>query len=358
MNRLIGMCAIVMVCSVLMGCIEEESRTDLNGSTFTGVIPCADCEGIAYRLSLKKDQRFETSSVYIGKSNQAFTERGNWTVKGDSLLVLNPSEESPRQFKIKNNQLIMLDREGNEVSGSLAKMYVLGEADSLGTDRRWEERRKQGIDFRAVGNEPSWSLDIDFDKMMTFKTLNGDSILTPIPQMQQDTTTKARVWNARVESGSLQVEMYPTGCVDDMSGEVFGYRVSVNYGDQSYSGCGNFINNTYKLNDFWSLYKLNRSEIIDDETSQGGRELPTLQFNLAENKVYGNTGCNQLNGTIALQDSSLSFSKMVTTKRACLGDLESRFLDALQKVEGYSIANAQLLLINQKDTLMVFRRAE
>lgn len=334
---------------------QSKMPADLPGSTYTGVIPCADCEGIAYRLTLKNDNRFETSSVYIGKSNRVFTERGNWDVNGDSLLVLNPSEEEPRRFKMKNNQLMMLDREGNQVSGSLAKMYVLSEADSSATDHRWEKRRKQGIDFRAAGNEPSWSLDIDFDKMMTFKTLNGDSIAAPVPQMQPGTANKARSWNAEVESGSLQVELFPTGCVDDMSGEVFTHHVNVAHAGRTYSGCGNFINNTFKLNDFWRLQSISGSEVSVKKHPQ---EIPSLQFDVAGKKVFGSTGCNRLNGSMTLQDSSLSFSKMATTRRACPGDMESRFLGALQEVDRYAIINAELLLMSQSDTLMVLRRAE
>jgi heat shock protein HslJ len=301
------------------------------------------------------DNRFETSSVYIGKSNRAFTERGNWSVKNDSIVILNKSEENARQFKVKKNRLVMLNQQGEEVTGSLAQMYVLLRADSSTVDQRWEEWREQGIDFHAADNEPSWSLNIDFDKMMTFKTLNGDSITTPVPQMQADTATKARVWNAEVESGSLVVELYPSGCLDDMSGEVFNYRVNVSHGDKTYTGCGSYINSTYKLNDFWQLQTLNGSELNHQQPAQ---DTPSLQFDVANKKVYGSTGCNRLNGTVVVKKDRLLFSKMATTKRACPGNMESRFLSALQKVQRYAIANAELLMMSETDTLMVFRRAE
>ena len=356
MRNLFGTVFIVLIMIIAAGCTDEAATTEnMEGATYTGVIPCADCEGIAYKLSIKKDNRFRTSSVYIGKSNRAFTERGTWKMQGDSLLILNESEETPRQFKIKNNQLIMLDQQGKEISGSLSQMYTLTQADSTATDKRWEEQRKQGVDFRAAGNEPSWSLDIDFDNMMTFSSLNGDSMSTPVPQMKQDTTTKARVWETEVESGSMRVEISPTGCVDDMSGEVFNYHVNVVREDTSFSGCGNFINPKYKLNDFWTLKSIKSTE-INSQNSE--RKIPALQFNLPEEKVYGNTGCNQLNGSISLEDSSLSFTKIVTTKMACPGDTESRFMEALQQVEHYTIANARLLLMNKQDTLLTFERAE
>ena len=36
---------------------------------------------------------------------------------------------------------------------------------------RMQEKMKEGIDFYALGGEPSWSLDIDFDKFMRFRSL-------------------------------------------------------------------------------------------------------------------------------------------------------------------------------------------
>jgi len=138
-----------------------------------------------------------------------------------------------------------------------------------------------------------------------------------------------------------------------MSGEVFNYHVSVHYGDKTYNGCGTFINERYKLNDFWELNNLNGSELGPRATAG---HIPALQFDLTNNKVFGNTGCNRLNGTVDIENSSMSLSKMATTRKACPGDLESRFLNALQKVDRYTIA--RLLLMNQTDTLMVFKRAE
>jgi heat shock protein HslJ len=194
--------------------------------------------------------------------------------------------------------------------------------------------------------------------MMAFNTLDSDSIAAPVPEMQLDSATGARRWDAEVETGSLEVEVFPTGCVDDMSGEVFNYMVHVAHKNKSYSGCGNFINTTYKLNDFWQLHAINGSEIMPQE-EENAQEIPSLHFDVAENKVSGSTGCNRLNGSFTLKDNRLLFSKeMATTRRACQGDMESRFLSALQKVARYEITNAELSLIGESDTLMVFRREE
>lgn len=346
----------LFILTLLAGCVDEQSLNvhTLTGTSYTGVLPCADCEGIAYKLTFKEDRRFEATSVYIGKSNRSFTERGQWSLQGDSLLILDKSEEDARQFKINNGQLIMLDRQGTEVSGSLSKMYVLDESDAEQTDGRWEKLKKRGIDFRAAGNEPFWGLEINFGKMIAFHTLDGDSVSALIPKMEQDSASKARRWRTTVDSDSLIVAIYPTGCVDNMSGEVFNYLVKVTYADREYSGCGSFINDVFKLNDFWELEMLAGDEV----TEQTKGKVPALQFDIAANKVYGNTGCNQLSGTISAQDHSFIFSQILTTKMACPGSLEPEFLEALQKVSSYSIVNAKLLLIGRQDTLMRFHRAQ
>lgn len=348
---------LLLAAVLLTGCIDKEAPTkeSMAGTTYTGVIPCADCSGIAYKLTLNEDKRYETRSVYIGKSNRPFIEHGDWNMQGDSMIVLDKSGENARQFKIKNDQLIMLDAQGKEVTGSLAKMYVLSEPDTSKTGDRWQQRRSRGVDFRAAGNEPSWNLDIDFDKMIAFKIMSGDSVSSPVPQMQKDSELGARVFELKSESGPVKVQLYPTGCVDDMSGEVFDYGVNVDYGGETYRGCGNFINEEYELNDFWSLQSLNGTPVDSLEIT---RDTPALYFDVAGQRISGNAGCNRLNGSMTLQDSSLSFSKVAVTKMACPGDLENRFLDAFNRVDSYDITNAELSLLNGTDTLMTFHRAE
>ena len=82
------------------------------------------------------------------------------------------------------------------------------------------------VNFKATGNEPFWSLEIDFDQQMRFRDLNGLELATPVPEAsypQENVTT----WNATTEQGELSVTVTRERCQDTMSDDTFDYRVQV-----------------------------------------------------------------------------------------------------------------------------------
>lgn len=336
---------------------NSQEQVALEGSKYQGIIPCADCPGIALTVSLQDDGQFKTSSMYIGESSRKFIEKGLWEVKDDTLLVLNGDSETPRLFDINSSSLTMLQADGKAVTGQLATHFILHKADSTKIDKNiWQDERDKGIDFHATGNEPFWAVSIDFEGSMLFQTMEGDTVEVPVPEMKADEQSKARVFKAKAESDSIVVSLFPVGCVDSMSGWVFDYFVRAKIGDKQYEGCGDFINPDYNINEIWALYSLNGNKIEKENIKF---TLPYLQFSVAKQKVYGNTGCNLLSGSFSIQDSSISFSKMATTKRACMDEnLEQPFLKALNAVNNFELANGELIFLNQSDTLMVFRKAE
>ena len=69
--------------------------------------------------------------------------------------------------------------------------------------------------------------------------------------------------------------------------------------------------------------------------------------NASPMKVYGSTGCNRLNGTvISSSNNSVKFSPLATTRMACPGDNESRFLDAINRTDNWKVAGNQLMIYN------------
>ncbi len=114
--------------------VGDSSRTSLdwNGS-YSGITPCASCEGINTVLTLKLDNTyvFETSYLGEGEAGQrpkVFTEAGafKWNGAGNTISLMgDASSQSPKQFLVGENQLFMLDKEGKRITGSLADNYRL-----------------------------------------------------------------------------------------------------------------------------------------------------------------------------------------------------------------------------------------
>lgn len=119
----------------------DNSRTSLDwNGTYKGVLPCADCEGIEIRLTIKSDGGFERSMKYLGKDDGLFFDRGTfeWDDMGRTILLTGENGES-QAYQVGENVLFHLDQEGNRISGDLADMYRLEKsfADYALENKKW-----------------------------------------------------------------------------------------------------------------------------------------------------------------------------------------------------------------------------
>ncbi len=93
------------------------------------------------------------------------------------------------------------------------------------------------------------------------------------------------------------------------------------------SCCGN---SQPELNGVWDITSVSGEQVaLADSLSEAA---PFIEFNVAEGKFHGNTGCNIMNGEYTFAGDSLSFSPAATTMMAGpqeLMDLESKVLNAI-----------------------------
>lgn len=94
-------------------------------STYEGVLPCADCEGIKTTLTLKEDLTYLLREEYL-KKDVVNEEQGsfNWNKEGTSITV-NRQDGGFLIFFVGENQLRSLDQAGKEITGPLASSYIL-----------------------------------------------------------------------------------------------------------------------------------------------------------------------------------------------------------------------------------------
>jgi heat shock protein HslJ len=110
-----------------------------------------------------------------------------------------------------------------------------------------------------------------------------------------------------------------------------------------------------RLHDIWALESIEGEKIIIDETV---RNLPMLEIYVEDKRVHGNTGCNVLNGSVDINEDRISFSKMITTEMACPGNLEQKFLSAIEKVNRYKIEKLKLHLYRDNKELLIFQKID
>jgi len=108
--------------------IGDNSMTSLDwNGTYSGIVPCADCEGIETTLTLNNDLTYTIVTNYLGR-NDALEETFNGNFKWDetgSKVILEGVKYAPKQFKVGENRIWQLDRNGEMITGDLADHYIL-----------------------------------------------------------------------------------------------------------------------------------------------------------------------------------------------------------------------------------------
>jgi uncharacterized membrane protein len=100
----------------------------------------------------------------------------------------------------------------------------------------WEDARQRGVEFRAVGNEPGWYLEIQGSRLLFVGQHGTTRIMVPDAVAQH--AGRARVYRGATGTQQLQVDIEDQPCADSMSGESFSSRVTVRVDGAAYQGCG------------------------------------------------------------------------------------------------------------------------
>jgi heat shock protein HslJ len=103
-------------------------------SDWKGKIPCADCEGISYTLSLMSNGLFTEQSVYLGKNTTPFSASGTWKINRDSVINLHYNEGNKRYLVFTNDYLELMDAQGTKIISSFPQRMRLYKYDANKND--------------------------------------------------------------------------------------------------------------------------------------------------------------------------------------------------------------------------------
>lgn len=109
---------------------HEEGLPDNIVGTYTGTLPCADCEGIETTIVINKDGSFKKSDQYITKKDieqSLFKDKGmiDWNPKDSIITLISTVEVSKLEYKVGKDEINALNIDGNEVTGQLADKFTL-----------------------------------------------------------------------------------------------------------------------------------------------------------------------------------------------------------------------------------------
>lgn len=137
--------AFVVLAVLLPACKSQKqaadnSPTSLNWQgSYSGILPCADCEGIATTVVLHPDMSYSMRTQYLGKDETLFNQEGTftWNMEGNTI-TLQGMKDGPQYYKLGENQLTHLDMQGQPITGDNASLYVLTKTSNNITNKYWK----------------------------------------------------------------------------------------------------------------------------------------------------------------------------------------------------------------------------
>lgn len=283
-------------------------------ANFGGILPCADCPGIEYRLDLLPDSAYYLRQTYLERE-RTVDAIGHYAFDtSSSTLTLWTAVLEPTSFRlIDTDTLRLLDRNGDDIESALNyKLERLPEFSpsdlSLPLRGIYNYRAdagsfvecESGRRFVVAQEADNAALESAY---LAARRSNSDSLLV---SFDGRITTRAPV-----EGPGMQ----PTVVVDRFTGvwpsESCGARGSV----------------SELLDNNWVLTRIGEDPVILTEAAREAR----LVLGSADNRVTGFGGCNNFTGNYELSGNSLRFGELVANLRACIegGELESRLFAAL-----------------------------
>ena len=125
--------------------------------------------------------------------------------------------------------------------GDLATFELAGQtySDCRSNPRQvpWADAARRGAIFRALGNEPSWNLEVHSDRLVLVTDLGTERAEFPYldPVVEGTRTTY------RSAGGELVAVVERQACVDTMSGDGFEASATLTVSGGTLRGCGRFL---------------------------------------------------------------------------------------------------------------------
>lgn len=112
-----------------------------------------------------------------------------------------------------------------------------------------------------------------------------------------------------------------------------------------------------QLEGAWNITEVNGQKVTQKE------KVPFIEFNMAENKVHGNAGCNMFNSTVVRDGkdpSAFTLMQPASTMMACPDmELEGKILKAFESVAGVTQGNSEkeaFLIDKEGKTILVLSK--
>ena len=231
------------------------------------------------------------------------------------------------------------------------------------TQKQAMQMHQDGIDFYADGENDAWTLTMDFDKEIHFKTNNGVdySAAAVAPILAQDHNVKR--YRTITEEGELIVQIIQSACMDSLTQQKSKYQVRINHKVPSaeaytnYEACGNYIPD-FRLHDIWAIVDVDGLNIDPTTFSQ---HKPIVEIDISAGRIMGADGCNTFRGSVYNEANYLHIGPLASTMMACMHNEEiTQKINAVLSLKNlqYKIQNNELQLFTNNQKRMTLKHID
>lgn len=177
---------------------------------------------------------YRLQEEYPGKKDSVVVTEGTWAPSG-GFIWLYRDQIARERYKWKGETL-------QYYNPQLKKSFSMEKPVPALANPVWQTKKKEGVVFYGVGNEPFWSVEVGRNDSLV---LNMPDWSTPLKAKltATDKTGDSAVYAAADDS--LQVTVYPFFCSDGMSDFLYTQKVKVMYKGQTYNGCGELLRQSH-----------------------------------------------------------------------------------------------------------------
>jgi len=302
---------------------QKEASKIATPGTFTGVLPCADCEGIRYHLDLWSDHAFHLEREWMGQKLIRY-DIGRWSLdSGRKVLMLETGGQMVAQFEASHPKALrLLDTKGHHIQSKLN--YTIK-----------SNGRLEPVD---VALPLRGELALDGSSLRFRECLTGR---TYIAAEEGDVTAARQAVIASERGDSVYVTMEGTLHLTNVVVRRF-------LNAWPAENCERSLADAPLVNTYWRLDRIGNETI---RPAENAREPHILLRDDGKGATYEATaGCNQMAGSYAVSSESLSFTPGPQTLMACqtaLDALEKRLVDVLARTRRFHIIGNTIELTDE-----------
>ncbi len=307
-------------------------------ATFSGDLPCADCEAVRHQINLWPDKVFHLRRHWVGTDLTEDTI-GQWSDDPERrVLTLNSGEDRLEFTVLGPDRLRLRARDGTAIVSDLDYDLVRG-----------EELEPIELDLPLRG-----MVTILADSARITECLTGRSYA--LWREGDFPTLEAAYLASGVAQGSRLLASFD-GRIRRSEGAGGEDRVEV----KKFTGvwpdetCEPRQSDARLTNTWWKILRLGSAEVVPTE----GKGDPHLSLSESEMSFEASVGCNQIFGGFTVSGDRLAFSQAASTMMACpspLDEWERQLALVLAETAGWRV-DGQALELTDADggTLALFQ---